>query len=97
MICDLCKEKDETQEHLSKCQAYADIIKKVKGKQSINEIIKQNNIHITSVIIQKIFKRRETILKIYLLPDAANTVIGGHEQIASMSPCHQSSACPPPS
>ena len=64
LICDVCCDQNEDQLHLFKCAMYADITTKIKGKESVNEILKQNELAEIAKTIKEVMKRKEIIKEI---------------------------------
>ena len=64
LICDVCCDQNEDQLHLFKCVMYADITTKIKGKESVNEILKQNKLAEIAKTIKEVMKRKEIIKEI---------------------------------
>ena len=58
--CELCQEKDETTQHIFECNENGDLLKEINVKESIEEILRINNLDTTRMIMER---RKEKIGK----------------------------------
>ena len=60
-ICEICKTKEENTQHLIECEGYKDITKDLKGRGSIEDILKMNTAGKITQKLEKIMNRRELL------------------------------------
>ena len=61
--CELCKNENENQLHIFKCEAYSDIMKEIKITETVEDTIKENNPSNVAEAVMKAIKRRDTIIE----------------------------------